>query len=190
MLKNDFQKYIANIKKDKKSLVIFISGLLIISVIFLSEFIFADKNNNENNFSNDEISQYEYCEYLEEKLAKLVCSIDGAGKTIVMITLDETTEYIYAENSNEQIDANNSNYENEYVIIQVENDDSGLLIKTIEPKIRGVAIVCEGGDNPVVQQQIYSIVSSVLNLNTSKISIAKLYNQEEKWKVKLLKENK
>lgn len=190
MLKNDFQKYIANIKKDKKSLVIFISGLLIISVIFLSEFIFADKNDNENNFSNDEISQYEYCEYLEEKLAKLVCSIDGAGKTIVMITLDETTEYIYAENSNEQIDANNSNYENEYVIIQVENDDSGLLIKTIEPKIRGVAIVCEGGDNPVVQQQIYSIVSSVLNLNTSKISIAKLYNQEEKWKVKLLKENK
>lgn len=190
MLKINIEKYIEKIKKDKKSLLILISGIIVIFIIFMSEFIFTNKSEEKIDFVNEEDSQYEYCEYLEEKLTILISSIDGAGKSKVMVTLDETTEYVYAENLNEQYDINNSNYENEYVIIQVENDDKGLLIKTIEPKIRGVAIVCEGGDNPAVQQQIYSVVSSVLNLNTSKISIAKLHNQEEKWKVELLRENK
>ena len=58
--------------------------------------------------------------------------------------------------------------------------NSGLLIKTIEPKIRGVAIACTGGDDVYVQQQIYSAVSALLNVSTSEISISKLTDKEIK----------
>ena len=94
-----------------------------------------------------------------------------------MITISETSEYIYAKNdknSNKITEnTNDSNYNGEYVIIEEDNNDSGLLIKIIEPKIRGVAVVCEGADNPIVQQNIYSTVSAVLNINTTRISISK-----------------
>ena len=65
------------------------------------------------------------------------------------------------------------------LIIEKDNNDTGLLIKTIEPKVRGVAIVCEGGNKTMVQNQIYSAISAVLNISTSRISISKLTYMEE-----------
>ena len=118
-----------------------------------------------------------------DEITEIIESIDGAGKTKVMITLSETTEYIYAtddkDNRKQTDSSNDSNTQNDYVIIEKDNNDTGLLIKTIEPKVRGIAVVCEGGGNISVQNQIYSVVSAVLNINTSRISIAKLSLSEE-----------
>lgn len=139
----------------------------------------SEKKNNlsENSYST------EYCDYLENKITEVVESINGAGKATVMITLSETTEYIYATNEKEvkkgTDKSNDYNNQNDYVIIDKDNNDSGLLLKTIEPKVRGVAVVCEGGDNLKVQEQIYSAVGAVLNISTSSISISKLSITED-----------
>ena len=135
-----------------------------------------ESEKEDDNIDND------YCLQLEKKMEDFIENIDGAGKTRVIITLSETTEYIYAKDGKEVRKNNEKNddetLENEYVIIENNNINSGLLIKTIEPKIRGIAISCEGGDNIKVQQQIYSAVSAVLNINTSRISISKLSSLE------------
>lgn len=169
------------LKENKKVLVIIWVGFLIILLIFLSELDFdtsEESIKHTNEYNNDE-----YCLYLENKVTEIIESIDGAGKTKVMITLSETTEYIYAtddkDNRKQTDSSNDSNTQNDYVIIEKDNNDTGLLIKTIEPKVRGIAVVCEGGDNISVQNQIYSVVSAVLNINTSRISIAKLTLSEE-----------
>ena len=65
------------------------------------------------------------------------------------------------------------------VIIENNNNDVGLLIKTIEPKVRGVAVSCEGGDNTKVQQQIFSTIEALLDIKTSNISISKLSYTED-----------
>ena len=169
------------IKENKKVLVIILVGFLIIVLIFLSELDFD--TSEEGIKQTKEYNNNEYCLYLENKVTEIIESIDGAGKTKVMITLSETTEYIYAtddKDTRKQTDSSNdSNTQNDYVIIEKDNNDTGLLIKTIEPKVRGIAVVCEGGDNISVQNQIYSVVSAVLNINTSRISIAKLSLSEE-----------
>lgn len=175
------------IKENKKLLIIIFAGFLIIILIFLSELDFS--TTEENIKQPSEYNNNEYCSYLENKVEDIIESIDGAGKTKVMITLSETTEYIYAtddKDTRKQTDSSNdTNTQNDYVIIEKDDNDTGLLIKTIEPKVRGIAVVCEGGDNISVQNQIYSVVSAVLNINTSRISIAKLSLSEEiKWKVK------
>ena len=152
-------------------------------LIFFSEFIDEDNRTKTQSNSTQTPTSVDYCEYLEEKVQEIVESIEGAGTTKVMITLSETTEYVYATNgknvrkSDENSD--DSTTENDYVIIDDNNNDAGLLIKTIEPKVRGVAVVCEGGNDSSVQRQIYSAVSAVLNISTSRISISKL-NKEDK----------
>lgn len=176
------EKIIELFNRDKKTFLIVLVGIIGVFFIMVSELDFDTKNENKKatKFTND---SYEYCLYLEERVADIVSLIEGAGKVEVMITLAETTEYVYAKNQNDtkKTNDNSENLDNQsdFVIIEKDNNDSGLLIKTFEPKIRGVAIVCEGGDNPTVQQQIYSTVSAVLNVSMTRISISKLASIKE-----------
>ena len=171
---------VALLKNNKKIALIAVIGFVSIALIFISE---LDFNSKEEIEGTEEMSTYEYCTYLENKMIEIIESINGAGKTKVMITLSETTEYIYATNDKDTRKSSDNNndttFENDYVIIEKDNNDTGLLIKTIEPKVRGVAIVCEGGNNSTVQNQIYSAISAVLNISTSRISISKLTYMEE-----------
>ncbi len=167
-----------NIKLGKKEICIILIGFLLIFIIFISEY-----NNDSVKIESDiNNTEYNYCNEMEEKIKKFIMKIDGAGKTEVIITLDETSEYIYAtDNKNVQKNNNNNDdlsVENDYVIIENNNNDEGLLIKTIEPKIRGVAITCEGGDIPEVQENIMSAIKAVLDIRSSNISITKLSSED------------
>lgn len=166
-------------KLNRKTLIILLVGLLSIFIIFISEMDFNKKGDNTEitNYNTDD-----YCLMLEQKIESFIESIDGAGDAKVIITLSETTEYIYATDGKE-IKKGNENgedwtIENNHVIIKNSNENSGLLIKTIEPKIRGIAIACTGGDDIRVQEQIFSAVSALLNISTSEISISKLNVKE------------
>ena len=176
---NNFSILLDKIKLDKKTLALLIVGFIMIIIMFISELDFKDENVEAKNELNDE----EYCDYLENKVKNFIEKIDGAGETEVIITLAETTEYIYATDDKD-VRKNNSNsddstFEKDYVIIENDNNDVGLLIKTIEPKIRGVAISCEGGDDIKVQEQIYSTIEAILNIKSSNISISKLSYMED-----------
>lgn len=180
-LKFSFKKLEA-LKNNKKISLIIVAGFLAITLIFISELDLSEDEKEKIEIS-DGTSTSEYCSYLEDKVTEIIESIDGAGKTKVMITLSETTEYIYATNDKDTRKSTDSKddiaFENDYVIIEENNNDTGLLIKTIEPKVRGIAVVCEGGNNSTVQNQIYSAVSAVLNISSSRISISKLSYMEE-----------
>lgn len=177
-MKNQFfSKISERLKIEKKTLAFVAAGFIGIALIGFSEI--SELGNKEEKITvTDDYSTVQYCEYLENKLEQIVSSIDGAGDVKVMVTLSETTEYVYATNNDDSRKINdgseNTDNNKDYVIIENNNNDTGLLIKTIEPKIRGVAIVCEGGSEVAVRQQIYSAVSAVLNISTSRISISKL----------------
>ena len=169
-------------EKDKKLLLLVLIGFLGVLLIVISEISFSDSSDENKNLSQY-MDSSEYCDNLEKRVEDIVTSIAGAGEVRVMITLAETTEYVYAQNQNgtkkSNQDSENLDNKSSFVIIEKDNNDSGLLIKTFEPKIRGVAVVCDGGDNPTVQQQIYSTVSAVLNVSTARISISKLKSEKE-----------
>ncbi|MBQ4572638.1 MAG: hypothetical protein IJA80_05125 [Clostridia bacterium] len=177
---NLIQNKIKQLNFDKKTIVILIVGFLGIVLLFFSEIFFQEDDVEEiETYNTDE----EYCIYLENKIQSYIENIDGAGKTEVIITLSETTEYIYATDDKD-VRKNNTNsddatIEKDYVIIENDNNDVGLLIKTIEPKVRGVAVSCEGGDNTKVQQQIFSTIEALLDISTSNISISKLSYTED-----------
>jgi stage III sporulation protein AG len=177
---SQFIDYFKKINLDKKTITIIIIGLVLIIILFITELDFSSDESMDENTISDE----EYCVYLESKIKTFIEKIEGAGKTEVIITLSETTEYIYATDDKDVRKNNNnsddSTLEKDYVIIENNNNDVGLLIKTIEPKIRGVAVSCEGGDIISVQEQIYSTIEALLDINTSNISITKLsYTEEE-----------
>ena len=69
----------------------------------------------------------------------------------------------------------------EHVVLTMENSveyvylgDSTTKTKEIEPLIRGVLVVCEGGDEPVVVERITEAVTKALDISTAKVCITKL----------------
>ncbi len=169
------EKFSQAIKKDKKLLVIFIIAVIGIILLIVSELISASdiEENKEDYVSTDT-----YVQSIEKKLSEIISSIEGAGEAKVMVTLETGEENIYAKEvkSDEQTNGDkiSSNYEYEYIVIKSgSSNESGMLLKVVEPSIRGVAVVCDGGDNASVRENIINTVSCVLDIKTNKISVCK-----------------
>lgn len=165
------EKLLSIIKADKKTKILIVLGFVGILLIVLSEFISFPSGQSKKTESFDVAT---YVDMLEDETTSLIGSISGVGKCKVMITVRDTRESIYAKNS--EVSSNDSSYSKnyEYVFYDGANGDEPVLIKQNLPQVQGVAIVCEGADNPVIQSQIISAISSLYNISSSKISISRL----------------
>ena len=109
-----------------------------------------------------------YSEKLEEKVASLIGCVDGIENVSVMVTLDCSSEYVYAKNKDDSGEKSASDY---VVISGKGGGESTVQLKEIYPKVRGVAVVCTGGDTPLVQAKITNILSSSLGIPSSRITV-------------------
>ncbi len=121
----------------------------------------------------------DYVSELENRLTSIISSIEGAGETKVMITLESGSEEIYLHDYDygENIDPNGKNIverKDEYVIIDGESGEKGIVVKIAEPKIRGVAVVCKGGDSDIVRVRIIEAVTALLDISAACVSVAKM----------------
>ena len=69
---------------------------------------------------------------------------------------------------------NESEYKNEYVIVEGSGASEGLLLKITAPVIRGVGITCEGGGTLAVKQEIIRLVSAALGVPVNRIWVTKM----------------
>ena len=101
---------------------------------------------------------------LEEKVESLCLSVSGVREAEVLLTLDTSEEYVMAKD----VEKNG-----EYLkSVTVDPDGGGVELYVITPRVRGVAVVCTGGDKPSVKKKIVSLISSALGIDSSKISVA------------------
>lgn len=162
-LNSVLKKITDRIKKDKKSMLVIalgISGMLII--------LFSGTNETTDDTAVD-INCNTYAEDIVLKqVEELISEINGVGKAEVVITYENDFETVYAANSNEKYTGDDVHIDREYIIT---DDETGLIIKTVYPKVRGVAVVCQGGDEPVVKEKIYSALSALFDISSNKISV-------------------
>lgn len=172
-LENDMVEKIKEKLKSKpiKVKVLIIAGVIGMILILLSEISFPVKNSGEDVVSYDYAS---YVKNLDKELTEIISSIDGVGQCKVMITLKNTAESVYAKNSEVSADESSSSENDEYVIYNGENGDGPILLQENFPEIEGVAIVCSGGDNIAVKEQIIKCVAALFNISSNRISVSKL----------------
>lgn len=170
-------KYIQKLKdfimsKEKTKLIVAL-GIIGVLLILLSEII-PQSNNSDSNTETTNYSSYDYIIQLEEKTEDIISSIDGVGECKVMITLKESNESVYAKNVDEQSRDGYYSENNEYVLYEGENGETPVLIKQYYPQVQGVVVVCDGGDNVEVKEQIISSITSLYGISSSHISISKI----------------
>lgn len=108
-----------------------------------------------------------YSDMLEKQVEELVETLDGVSSVKVMLTLDTSGEYVYAENSEKRENGTVT----DYLVISTKNSQSPVLVKEIYPRVRGVAVVCDGGGSAALQAKITSLLSSALGISANRITV-------------------
>jgi len=163
-------KIIDKLKANKKIALIVILGFICVVLLVVSEFISG--KDTEEKISQEESAdlEYDYAEEIEIKLAAMISSINGAGNTKVMVTLESSSESVFALNRN----AADECVEIEYILIKSGSTQGGMLLKIVAPQVRGVAVVCEGGSSATVRQEITDMITSVLDISSNRVSVIKM----------------
>lgn len=184
----DVKQKLGQYSENKKKIILILCLVTGLSMMLISGFVSSSSKKQKNKDINFNVSGYEH--KLEERLLDLVEEIDGVGKAKIMVTLESSIEYIYAQERREKTDKISDFKDKTPLKLQERNDEekklmlvdgpSGrrqALIKTeIQPKIKGVVVVCQGGNEPLVNQQITNVLTTVLNISSSRVFVTKSFN--------------
>lgn len=174
MKQNLIKDIAALAKNDKKLMIIIFASIIGIILIVISPLANDEKKSNEENENISVFNELEYTKNLEEKLEEMISLINGAGESHVIVTLECDYETVYARDGSLSKDDKSTDEDSEYIIIDSQNSEDGLALKTVTPRVRGVAVVCSGGDNAYVISAVTQMMSAVLDIGTNHISVAKI----------------
>jgi stage III sporulation protein AG len=101
-------------------------------------------------------SSEEYRATLEARIAEICRRVSGDPMPTVMITLDGGEEYVYARRE-----------DGSYIV----SSGKGILICRMTPKVKGVAVVCQNGDEAQIKGRITELVCALLGIGANKVSV-------------------
>lgn len=177
------------IKKDQ-ALILLLLGILLL-VISLPGGKRADKEEDgEKEIFSEEgtMTEQEYISYTERHLENILSRMEGVGDVTVMITLRESAEKVVekdTETSDETVSEEDSQggqrttknrTARETTIYDGENDNAvqnPYVSKELTPKVEGIVVVAQGGENAVVIKNITEVVQALFGIDTHKIKIVK-----------------
>ena len=99
---------------------------------------------SDNGKSNSD----QYAAQTEAHLLEIISQISGVGEAKIFLTMDNSGENVYLKNT-----------------------DTKTI--SIEPKVRGVVVVCDGGNDPLVVSRVLEAVTKSLNISSDKVCITK-----------------
>ncbi len=132
-------------------------GILLIGV---SEWL--DKP-RDTPMSDTTVSVNQIEQALEERVASLLSRVEGVGDCYVMVTLEQSTQQVYASQSSASGES--------VLTVSTDAGPIGLLITEIQPIIKGVVVVCDGGDDSGVRERVTAAVATAFNLSSRRVYV-------------------
>ncbi len=178
--------------KEKKLVLNFITMLLLGIVLIVASNTVFQKNGGEGGGEEEKIfsenremitQERDFVSNLEQRIKNALANVEGVGDTEVVITLENEGEIVVAEdNSVDKSEisegdegakrkTNNIKQENKKILLE---SNKPLVLKEIQPKIKGVLVVARGGGNPEVKSSVIKAIQALLNVESHKIEVLKM----------------
>ncbi len=110
----------------------------------------------------------EYRLALERRVADITAEVAGAGSVSVVVTLEGGYEYVYAYDKKVTVGGESTTY----ITVGSGDDESLVFLCERAPAIVGVGIVCTGGGDADVRQEITALISAAFGVPSNKIYVA------------------
>ena len=171
------------IPKDKRlTLTLAVAALAVLAILLSELWKPKEAPPPESPAANAQPLAEQYAQDIEKKLAETLAHIQGVGRVTVMVTLENGPEQLYAQNERQRLSSSQTgeSAEEDYSYLLVRTADgaqSGLLVKVIQPQIRGVAVICDGGGSAAIRQEITDVVTAVLDISTLRVCVSAMEPQ-------------
>lgn len=159
---------IANRSKWQKIFILGACGALGIFLVLFGSAEGNEKNSSSAVCETQEQDAEKYAKDLEERVRELCSRVDGAGEVSVFVSLKGGYRTVYAFDTQ----SSSSGYKSEIVLSGSGTGKNAIICAYENPEIAGIGVVCEGGKDAYVRQQIISLVSAALDVSTNKIFVA------------------
>ena len=184
------EKAVAFLKSRKKEQLL-LYGLLtaLVVVVFLPTGKKTEKKEAEKADDTEEttVSVTSETKELEQRLEEALSRIHGVGKVHVTVMMESTNRKIVEKDSPDRKNTEETrNGENSSTMQSESRDESTVyekdgdgteipyVISEEYPKVRGVLVIAEGGDQPVVVQEIQEAVMALFQVGANKIKVVKM----------------
>ena len=158
--------------KDKVVRYLLWIGLAGILLIALSEIFPREKGKDTADSVTVSGTQVE--EALEQRITALLRQVEGVGSCRVMVTLESGSRAVYAADTVSATGADGSaSLSESYLMVDTDTGPVGLLLTHVQPTVKGVAVVCDGGGNAAVQQRVIQVVSTAFHISERRVCVVK-----------------
>ena len=159
------------VKKSKYVLVVILLGVVLISL----------PKNDEENMGETAISvQEEFSLSKEEqRIAKALSKIDGAGEVTVVLTVRSSGETVVAKDTESFVQKEDGESRQELsssvvTVSEGSQKESPVTIEVVYPEYLGALIVAEGAGNAETKLKLTQAVAALTGLSTEKITVVKM----------------
>ena len=169
-MRSDFMAGIFEKLKNTKGIGFLIIGLVAgILFLLIGDGVTSDKKEATPEETGSEVKDAcDYISLLEIRIKELLEHIDGISNVYVIVTPKSTEELVYAQNGSYD---GGKLTEKEYVITDKDGDGVPIKLKIIFPELKGIAVVCRGGANPINQEKLVSLLSALLDLPSNRVYV-------------------
>lgn len=181
--KNKFMEIIRDKKKRKEQLLmLLLVGILLIVIAIPVDRDGGEKKTGSASESQETVTDRSYVSQMEQQLAAVLQNVQGVGEVSVMLTISETSEKIIEKDEETSVQTssgeggeNTSSTERRETSVYEgsSGSETPYVVKEITPRIEGVLVVAEGGDNAVVVESISEAVQALFGIDPHKIKVMK-----------------
>ena len=156
------KEFFSKLKKGKALFIIGVVGILLIGASS-----FLPSGTKKEAQQGIPLNTEEYCTVLEKKVKQTVAAITGNNDVSVAITLESSVRYSYADevenSSSEKVQQSATDKTDElrssYITVKLsDGSESALLITEYMPEIRGVTVVCRGGNSGAIENAVTAML--------------------------------
>ena len=148
----------------KKSIQLLSKYRYAVLIVLVGVVLMLIPTGNTEGQESPQVSTKEVSEDLAQELATILGQIRGVGKVKVMLTVEEGEKLLYQQDTQ-------GDRQQTVILTDRDRAESGLLYQKIPAQYRGAVVVCQGGDDPLVQLQVIEAVGKLTGLRSDRISV-------------------
>lgn len=181
------------LKKDRLLIILLTGVLLLVIALPVSKEpeTTSKKGRTQTRLEGSGNGETNYANQLENRLEQALSQVEGVGQVTVMVTLKSSSEKVIEkdrESTSEDVKEEDSqggerstwksSSKEETIYEAGESSSSGqdqkpYVTKELNPEIEGIVVIAEGGDEPVVVENITEAVQALFSVDTHKIKVMK-----------------
>lgn len=172
---SDVKGTVGQMKRSGKLWIVILGAVIGLGLLVVGSFdlpLFQKKQSEQSAPVSEEAELQAYREGLSREIAQLCAGVRGVGKVQVVVTLSGGYEYVYARDVQSKTGGDSTSAQESYVIVGSGSSQAPVLLTRRQPSVAGVGIVCEGGADPAVQNELVALVSAAFGIGTNKIHVS------------------